>query len=196
MEVVGKIWFIPGADQHEAVKLLWDFFKMSRLPFPSDKANAIRVTTYDPGNPKQTIFPLRSGQSTDFKIPEFAIHEDEAWDVGNLGVEIGPIEKVGNTVVDDFNQLVIDVFNMATGNLLQEGNILTWNVWFIAPELVDITKWRTHAERWRDSIDTDHGSPDGPGTSAKYFDGSFFKPGENLIDMEKEKNEVFIKKHL
>lgn len=196
MSVVGKVWFSPNAHQKESVKLIWDFFKHSKLPFPSSKANAIIVNTYKPGSPDQVLFPLRSGETTDFKIPEFAKHTQEAWDVANLGVQIGEITKTGHTVVDDFNQLVMDVFNLGSGNMLQSGNILTWDVWFTPPALVDKEEWRTHAERWRDSIDVDHCSPDGPSKPAKYFDGTEFKPLENLIDLEKEKIEHFLKKHL
>lgn len=196
MEVVGKIWFSPSAHQKESVKLIWDFFKLTRLPFPFNKANAIRVTTHKPGEPQQPIFPLRLGETTEFKVPDFARHESEAWDVANLVVEIGPITKVNHPVVDEFNALVMDIFNLGSGNMLQAGNVLTWDVWFTAPELVNIEEWRTHAQRWRDSIDTDHGSPDGPGTPAKYFDGTPFKPLENIVDVEREKIEHFIKKHL
>lgn len=196
MEVVGKIWFSPSAHQKEYVKLIWDCFKDSKLPFPFSKANAIRVTTHNPGDPKQPIFPLRIGETTDFDVPEFAKHKSEAWDVANLGVQIGPITKVDNPIVDEFNELVMDIFNLGSGNMLQNGNILTWDVWFTSPELVDQEEWRTHAERWRDSIDADHGSPDGPGTAAKYFDGTPFKPLENIEDLEREKIESFIKKHL
>lgn len=196
MEVVGKIWFSPSAHQKEYVKLLWDFFKKVNLPFPFDKANAIRVTTHKPGDPKQPIFPLRLGETTQFDVPDFARHNDEAWDVVNLGVEIGPIAKVNHELVDEFNQLVMDVFNLGSGNMLQAGNVLTWDVWFTPPELVNVEEWRTHAERWRDSIDADHGSPDGEGTVARYFDGTPFKPIENMLDMELEKIKGFIKKHI
>ncbi|MCL6417708.1 hypothetical protein MIB92_18760 [Aestuariirhabdus sp. Z084] len=196
MSVVGKVWFSPSACQSELVKLIWDYFKDNKLPFPFNKANAIRVTTFSPGKPDQPIFNLRSGESTDFPIPEFAKHYDEAWDVSNLGVEIGPIEKVDHPLVDDFNQLIMDVFNLGSGNMLQPSNVLTWNVWFKPPVLVNTDEWRTHAERWRDSIDAGHGSPDGPGTAARYFDGTPFKPLENILDIEVEKIEEFFKKHL
>lgn len=196
MSVVGKVWFSPNAHQKESVKLIWDFFKHSKLPFPSSKANAIIVNTHKPGSPDQILFPLRSGETTDFKVPAFAKHTEEAWDVANLGVQIGEITKTGHAAVDDLNQLVMDVFNLGSGNMLQNGNILTWDVWFTPPALVDQEEWRTHAQRWRDSIDVDHCSPDGPSKPARYFDGTEFKPLENLVDIEKEKIEHFLKKHL
>lgn len=195
MTVVGKIWFSPSAHQKPLVKLLWNMFKECNLPFPSSKANAIQVTTHKPGNPYEAIFPVRSGTTTLFTNPSFAKHP-EAWGVGNVEVEIGPIESTGNPTVDKFNELVLDIFNLASGNMLQNGNVLSWNVWFVEPALVDKDEWRTHAERWRESIDTDHGSPDGPGTPARYFDGSLFKPLENGLEMEIEKIYEFLRKHL
>ena len=196
MSVVGKIWFSPSAHQKEKVKLIWDLFKDSKLPFPFEKSRAIRVSTHKPGNPQEPIFPLRKGETTNFDIPSFAKHTEEAWGVANLGVEIGPIIKVNNPMVDEFNELVMDIFNLGSGNMLQKSNVLTWDVWFTPPELVNIVEWRTHAERWRDSIDVDHKSPDGEGTTARYFDGTPFSPIENIEEIELEKIERFIKKHL
>lgn len=119
---------------------------------------------------------MRSGVSKDFPNPDFALHADEAWAVANVAVEIGPILKHGIPLVDDFNQLVMDVFNLASGHLLTPGNVLTWNVWVDAPTLVDQAEWAAHAEYWRKSIDTGHGSPDGEGTSPRYFNGEPFEP--------------------
>jgi hypothetical protein len=195
MTVEGKIWFSPSAHQSPMVKLLWTLFAGNRLPFPADKANAIRVTTHKYKDSLQPVFPVRTGQTTLFKSPGFAEHP-EAWAVGNVEVEIGPIEKSGHEVVDDFNQLVMDVFNLASGNLLLPGNLLSWNVWFTAPELVDKQEWRDHAEKWRKSIDADHGSPDGPGTAARYFDGTPFKPVDAVIQKEIDKIIEYLKEHL
>lgn len=196
MTVEGKIWFSPSALENWRVKLFWAFFNRLNLSFPSDKAKAIRVTTHNPGSPDQPIFPLRKGVTTLFNSPDFAQHTEEAWTVGNLEVEIGPIKKTGKAVVDDFNELVMEVFNFASGNMLQSGNILTWNVWFTEPELVDKVEWSTHAERWRESIDADHGSPDGNGTVAKYIDGSPFKPIEQLVWQEIKKILAYLLKRL
>lgn len=184
MTVEGKIWFSPSALQSAKVKLLWALFDTLGYKFPSDKSKAICVTTFKPGHPDQPVFPLTYGETTAFPIPEFARHQAEAWGVGHLGVEIGHIKKTGSTVADDFNTLVMDVFNLASGNMLKAGNVLTWNVWFTAPAWVDKVEWATHAERWRHSIEADHGSPDGDGTTAKYFDGTPFKPLKSIIAHE------------
>lgn len=195
MTVEGKIWFSPSAHEHPMVKLLWTLFADNGLPFPADKANAIRVTTHKDKNPLQPIFPVRSGETDLFESPDFARHP-EAWDVANVEVEIGPIVKTGDAVVDDFNQLVMDAFNLASGNMLAPGNLLSWNVWFTEPALVDQQEWRDHAEKWRQSIDADHGSPDGPGTAARYFDGSPFEPVEGLVQEEVDKILAWLKTHL
>jgi len=195
MTVEGKIWFSPSAMQGPIVRLLWKLFADNELPFPAAKKHAIRVTTHLRGKPTEPIFPVRTGQATLFASPDFALHP-EAWAVGNVEVEIGPIVAIGNRTVDDFNQLVMDVFNLASGNLLLPGNLLTWNVWFTEPALVDQHEWQEHAEKWRESIDADHGSPDGPGTSARYFDGRRFEPAEALISEEITKIINYLKEHL
>ncbi|RBW55850.1 hypothetical protein DS884_16000 [Tenacibaculum sp. E3R01] len=189
MGVVGKIWFSPGAKQNFIVKQLWDHFEKSYLPFPSKKSQAIVVFTSIVGNPEQPIFPLSKGQSTGFPIPDFAKHEEEAWTVGNLNVQIGAIKKTGYPVVDEFNKFIMDIFNLGSGNMLQKDNILTWNVWFTPPELVDQDEWASHARKWRESIDADHGSPEGPGTIARYYDGTPFKVGLNTLKKDVE-NEI------
>jgi hypothetical protein len=195
MTVVGKIWFSPSAQQSPMVKLLWALFADNGLPFPADKANAIRVTTHAYQNSAQPTFPVRTGETTLFESPGFAQHP-EAWAVGNVEVQIGPIVTTGNEVVDDFNQLVMDVFNLASGNLLLPDNLLSWNVWFTEPALVDRQEWRDHAEKWRQSIDADHGSPDGPGTAPRYFDGSPFQLEDAVIEEEIDKIIDYLRKHL
>lgn len=196
MSVVGKIWFSPSARENKFVKKIMKDFNKHNLPFPSTKANAIVIRTFKPGYPDQIIFPLNSDLSTDFPIPNFARHEEISWTKGHLGVEIGAIEKTGIQKVDDFNQMVLDIFNLAAGNMLKEGNVLTWNVWFTAPELVDQQEWAEHAEKWRLSINSDHGSPDGPGTVPRYLDGTPFKPLKELAEEELPKILAFLEKHL
>lgn len=195
MTVEGKIWFSPSAHENSIVKWFWSLFSSSGLPFPSDKDNAIRVTTLNKRDPLQPTFPVRTGETQLFKSPDFAKHP-QAWAVGNLDVEIGPIVKTGIVVVDDFNALVMDMFNLSSGNLLLSGNLLSWNVWFEAPALVDKQEWRDHAEKWRKSIDADHGSPCGEGTPARYFDGTPFRPVDALIEHEVNKIKAFLVKHL
>lgn len=186
MGVVGKVWFSPGSEQNFIVKQLWKHFENSYLPFPSKKSQAIVVFTNLVGDSEQPIFPLSKGQSTGFPIPDFAKHEDEAWSVGNLNVQIGSIKKTGYPLVDKFNQFIMDVFNLGSGNMLQKDNILTWNVWFTPPSLVDQDEWASHARKWRESIDANHGSPDGPGTIARYYDGKPFEVDLNAIKEEEE----------
>ena len=195
MGVVGKIWFSPSARQKPLVKILWQHFQENHLDFPLDKAHAIVIKTSLPGDPEQPIFPLTKGSTTAFPIPDFAKHEEISWSVGHLGVQIGAVEKTGDTKVDDFNQLVVDIFNIGAGNMLKDGGILTWNVWFTAPELVNTEEWQHHADYWRASIDTDHGSPEGPGTVARHFDGTPFEPIKELLKDELPKVIHFAEKY-
>ena len=81
------------------------------LKFPVNKDNAIVVKTFLPGNPDQPLFPLRRGLTTEFEIPNFANHAGIAWSAAHLGVQIGKVVKTGNDKVDEFNQMIVDVFN-------------------------------------------------------------------------------------
>ena len=193
MTVEGQIWFSPN--QGIIGQLIWALMEKSHHKFPLTKAQAIKVSTHKPGNPEQPIFPVRKGEATGFKSPDFARHEDEAWTVGNVEVEIGPIQETDDEVVNRFNHLVMNIFNVASGNMLSPGNVLSWNVWFSEPKLVNQEAWRTHAERWRKSIDTHHGSPHGAGTIPRYFDGTPFSAFK--AELQQSKNELmeFVKTH-
>ena len=194
MTVEGKIWFSPSAKGSPTVRLLWTMFERNGLPFPMDKAHAIRIATSHTADPAQPIFPVRDGPAEGFQSPAFAQHP-EAWALANVEVQIGPIVPSGAAIVDDFNQLVLDAFNLASGNLLQLGNVLSWNVWFEPPQLVDRTECREHAEKWRESIDADHGSPDGPGTVPRYSDGTPFQPVDAVVEAELDKIIAWLKAH-
>ena len=178
-----RVWFTPFAlKQHPIAALLWKIFRDSGFPFPDKKANAITLNLWNSDDTTNHVLPGRSGETTRFKSPSFAKHwKDRAWAVANLEVLIGTINTTGNQIVDGFNQLVMDAFNVASGNLLAHGNILTWNVWFDQPALVDQKEWQEHAEYWRESIDADHGAPTGPGTLPKYFDGTLFSAAAQAI---------------
>jgi hypothetical protein len=195
MTVAGAIWFSSSLHKSSIGSDLLSLIERAGYPVPADKAHAIIVTTHLPGSPAQPVFPVLRGETTLFASPDFAKHP-EAWTTANLAVEIGPINSTGNSDVDYFNALVMKLFNLISGNMLQNGNVLSWNIWFTEPGLVDREEWRTHAERWRKSIDEDHGSPDGPGTVARYFDGTPFCPTQNFIDQVLEEIREFISSHL
>lgn len=196
MTVTGKIWFGPVAKTKRLYKLLEFIFAHEGLPFPLDKANAIQVNLHRVGDPHEPIICVRSGINTDFPNPGFATHEKEAWAVANVAVEIGPILQRGHPMVDDFNALIMAIFNLASGNLLSPGNVLTWNVWLNAPTIVDQAEWQNHAEVWRHSIDTGHGSPDGPGTRPRYYDETEFQPVDAVLQKEWDLLKAWVKKHV
>ena len=185
LTVKPAIWFTPSTHQNFLVAAAWRHFSGENLPFPSTKDQAIRIHTSAVGGAEGSFFTLRKGQTDKFKSPEFAQHwKDGAWGVANLAVEIGAIQLTGNKKVDHFNQLLLDIFNQASGNMLQKDNVLTWDVWFDTPDLVDQTEWSEHAEKWRHSIDVDHGkSPTGGvSTPARFFDGTEFKPSVSKLE--------------
>lgn len=198
MTVDPKIWFSPDAVQSPLGKFIWDSFRLLAVawPFPDSKQHAIQLNTYAPGCPDQPIFPLLKGTATDFQSPSFTDHSSEAWSVGNLEVEIGTPKPTTSKFVDDFNALVMKAFNVASGNMLEPGNTLAWNVWFVEPELVDKDEWTNHAEIWRKSIDVDHRAPTGSGTIARFYDGTPFTVKDALIEEAVQDIVKFITGHL
>ncbi len=205
MVVKPRIWFSPDANQSAYGKLLWGAFELLNIfhHLPINKDQAIIVHTHrtekmDHVEDPEVIFvrdKLYTPKALDH-LPSFTLHNHEAWNYANLEVGIRDIAKTGDPIVDEFNQLVMDLFNVGSGNLLQNGSVLTWNVWVDAPTKVNQTEWRNHAQYWRRSIDVDHCSPDGNGSKVRYADGQEFSVAEELITEALDAIWQFIKKHI
>lgn len=199
MSVEATIWFSPSAMQKPWVSRLYNLMKGTNL-FPMSKEKAIKVDTHRVGHPEDPIFDLRKGMSDQYEVPEEHQHHDKAWGVGNLDVEIGPVRETNNMIANGFNRLVIRLFNLYAGNMLQRGNTLSWNVWFTAPQTVDKVEWSDHAKKWRDAIQADHAvnyqlaldtaknlplataSPSSLNSFIKLADGSVYNPIHKLLD--------------
>jgi len=182
-----KIWFSPDTIQNNTlVMLLWQLFKGLRIPFPSSKANAIKLNGYGVDQQDQPVksgvLNIQNGLDPNYPVPPYALHKEP--DIYNqkaavwvyLAVEIGEVISSGNEIADWFNALVMDIFNLASGNLLQYQNVLSWNVWALAPEEVYTSEWQSHADYWRFSLDVNHRSPEGNGRNPQYFNGTPFNP--------------------
>lgn len=184
-----KIWFSPDTVQNNVlVKLLWKLFGMVGIPFPDSKVNAIRLTAYgvdkqdQPLQPQSRELDIQNELDPNYHVPPFAMHnqpdiygEVAACSV-HLAVEIGQVIPTGNELADWFNALVMDIFNLASGNLLRYQNVLSWNVWTLEPEQVFTPEWEQHAEYWRFSLDVNHRSPEGNGRNPQYYNGEPFIP--------------------
>lgn len=205
MVVKPKIWFSPDANESAYGKLFWGAFKLLRLlhHLPICKDQAIKVNTHRTEKMQHVEDPevifvrdkLYTPKALDH-LPSFTLHNNQAWNYANLEVGIGDIVTTGDTFVDKFNQLVMDLFNVGSGNLLQQGGVLAWNVWVDAPTKVNQTEWSNHAQYWRTSIDVDHCSPDGNGSKVLYADGSEFSVAEELITEALDAIWKFIKNHI
>jgi hypothetical protein len=193
-----KIWFSPSAHQSPIGELLWSVFKLNHLGyhFPSEKDKAIRLNTHKTTQEKTTTISIRDGLYLDGDIPSFANHTVESWNHANVEVEIGNIDTSTHKIVTEFNELVMKAFNAFSGNMLQKGNVLAWNVWFDAPTKVDQEEWRNHADFWRRSIDVDHCSPDGEGSIARFANGKPFIATKELENEIIEEFKAFAKKHI
>ena len=78
-----------------------------------------------------------------------------------LAVQIGDVMKnegvsdENKEMVDDFNQMLVNVYNTNCGNMLRQKNVLSWNIFTKEPTIVHTTEWRDHAEEWRHEINQD-----------------------------------------
>ncbi|TCP27850.1 hypothetical protein EV195_1019 [Tenacibaculum skagerrakense] len=205
MVVRPKIWFSKDANQSAYGKLFWGAFellnKLHHLPISKDQAIILhthRTEKMEHVEDPEVIFvrdKLYTPKALD-KLPSFTLHNNKAWNYANLEVGIGDIAKTGDEFVDSFNQLVMNLFNIGSGNLLQPESVLAWNVWVDAPTKVNQTEWRNHAQYWRTSIDVDHCSPDGNGSKVRYADGTEFSAAEELIKEALQAIWDFVKKHI
>ena len=104
MTVDGKVWFGPSMHRSSLGAELLALIEDAGYPVPADKAHAIIVKTHAP--PKNQINPSsRFGDTklSDLKALDFARHHLQAWAVGNVEVEIGPIQQTRNSEIDAFN---------------------------------------------------------------------------------------------
>ncbi len=205
MVVKPKIWFSKDAQQSAYGKLFWGAFEVLNLlhHLPISKDQAIRVHTHRTEIMKNVKDPevifvrdkLYTPKALDH-LPSFTLHNSEAWNYANLEVGIGDIATKNDEFVNKFNHLVMDLFNIGSGNLLKKGGVLAWNVWVDAPTKVNQKEWRNHAQYWRDSIDVDHCSPDGNGSKVRYANGTEFSVEQELIQEALDAIWKFIKSHI
>ena len=192
LTVVAKIWFSQTAKKHSKLSK-WAAHKLADTKLPFSKETAITISTCNKDDTTCTFFSLRKGETEEFITPAFARHCGISHGVGHLSAQIGEMNKTGSEIADNFNLIVLDIFNALSGNMLKKDNVLTWNVWFSAPEAVDQDEWNAHAELWRHSIQAEHGSPGGRGTSPRFEDGTKFNAKEDFIKKEFKKLSKLLK---
>jgi len=199
--VMGQIWF-TGDNNDNPFFIAVANYMDKHLEFPFTKSKSVRVLTNEINNPRQPLFRNLDGMSKDYKHPAFSQHWDEAYTVSTLAVEIGEVaSNPGESeITKDFNQLIVDVFNLGAGNMLMNKNVLSWDIWLSGPETVKPAEWREHAQKWRESMDVNHRDPIGIADSSQTFkyDGSpvpspWLDPA--IIDYEANLFQQFFKKH-
>lgn len=205
--VVGKIWFSAYGNP-PFVNWLFQHYQDSNIPLPLSKEFCVDILTSNFEN-TTPYFPLNVGETTRFRIPEFARHTNEATPksdkdgekraharcagVGNLDARSGdmrlwtlddprlqklkkPATQESIDIANNFNRHLVEIFNIASGNMLAPGNVLSWNVWFEEPTVVDRDEWQNHAEVWRDSLAVSHLFPEGPETKQHFYNGQVYRP--------------------
>jgi len=181
MGVIGQIWFSGDPTKNKNLMALKNFMYNKLVDFPLQKSDSIRVRTNEKGNPRQPVFRIKNGIDQTYLNPSFAEPWDEAFTAVNIAVQIGDVMKNEGVsdehteIVDDFNQMIMDVFNANMGNMLKQKNVLSWNIFTKEPTIVNTTEWRDHAEEWRLSLEKNHTDPAGirSKTADRYFDGTY-----------------------
>ncbi|MFK7750635.1 MAG: hypothetical protein AB8B65_19750 [Kordia sp.] len=205
MIIKPKIWFSRDANQSALGKIIWGAFELANIfhHLPVSKDQAIKLDTSStikmPGVDNPEVIFVRDKLYTPNgldNLPAFTLHNNVAWNYANVEVVIGEVVKTGDDFVDEFNQLVMNLFNLGSGNLLEVDSTLAWNVWVDAPTKVNQTEWRNHADYWRRSIDVNHCSPDGNGSPVRYANGTEFSVEKELIDDALQAIWDFIKSHI
>ena len=175
----GNIWIEPS--NNAVVKEFATVFE-SLTNFPLSKENAIKIRAHAVGKPHEEFWSIKNGTDTNFYHPPFTTHWDEAFSVYNLEVEMGKQILTGNELVDDFNAMLLKLFNNMSGNLVSEGQRVAWNVWAAKPELVNTAEWKEHAALWFHSLTVLHEYPAGDPGVPRYADGTEFRPKFHVED--------------
>lgn len=186
MSVVVKLWFTPPTGNSvlsRAFRFLLGLLG-SFTELPLTKQKAIVVDVNDPGNPNEPLFRLGQGLDPAYNAPWFKVHwNDGAYATTWLAAQVGPVIHPSSTpqMIQDFNELIVALFNFKSGNMVKNGNTLSWNIWFQPPQLVNQTEWQEHAEFWRDSLNFNGTTPgDEADPNFYYFNGDVATPQTNL----------------
>lgn len=179
--IQGNIWIEPSDNDminelKKAVEMNLSKYGADAKNLPFSKANAIKMKAHAVGKPYEEFWPVQNGTDPTFYHPPFTQHWDESFSVYHLEVEMGKPISTGNPLLDDFNMMLIELFNLMSGNLVSEGQRVAWNVWTGDPEIVDTKEWEEHAEKWFHSLTVKHEYPEGDPGVARYADGTLFRP--------------------
>lgn len=81
--------------------------------------------------------------------------------------------------------------------MLQLDNVLSWNIWFESPEIVNQTEWQQHAEHWRDSFNDNPVEDLVKEEPFLNYDGTIVNPLTNLQNLVNQENLIltFIEDH-
>ncbi|KAK1740393.1 hypothetical protein QTG54_008488 [Skeletonema marinoi] len=115
--VVGKLWI--EADENPVVEFISNI--LDDMHFPFSKEHSAKVRAFQVGKPYEEFWPMTNGTDPAFYHPQFAQHWEEAFSVYNLEVEVGKQIMTGEKLVDDFNAMIIELFNSLSGNTFAPG---------------------------------------------------------------------------
>ena len=67
----------------------------------------------------------------------------------SIAAYVGEVKKTGNNNIDMFNNIIVDIINLGTGNRGSKGNLLRWDFYLTKPELVNKQEYMDHVEKFK-----------------------------------------------
>jgi len=130
--------------EEHLMKLFLDNYP-DKSDLPTSKANGIIVpygrTDKEGSNTTHTEF--RDNNNISPKL------HNEAYMVISLSAFVGKPNKTDDRKIDLVNQFLIDLSTVYTNNMFLPGQLLTWDLYLIKPEVVDKEEYMKHVEEMR-----------------------------------------------
>ena len=142
IKFIGKMWIddFSKENPHGIIKYITENYK-GNLPF--SKKHAIQIS--GDGNKELTDPNIKLQDMNDI-IPN--LHPESYIVIGFKELFIGPIKNTENKFID---QMIVDLASIYQGNMFQNGNIMSWQVYCTKPELVDMNEYLSHVKELKDS---------------------------------------------
>tara|TARA_Y100000768_G_scaffold365501_1_gene326846 strand:- start:9823 stop:10974 length:1152 start_codon:yes stop_codon:yes gene_type:complete len=149
-KIVIQLWIDDYSNKNQSglIKYITDNYK-GNLPF--NKKNAIRIKCYAD---KENTNELIKFQDMNDIIPN--LHPDANMIVGMEGVRVGKVENNKNYYIDN---LIIELASIQSSNFIVPNNIISWQVYFTHPELVNMNEYLKHVKELKHSIELTTNNP-------------------------------------
>jgi len=145
---MGQVWIDDYSNESDLIKYITKNYK-GNLPF--SKKNSIKISGF---NNKELTDPLIELQDMNDIIPN--LHPEAYIVIGFKNLYIGPIINTKDKYIDN---LIMDIANISSNNMLVKNNIMSWQVYGTPPELVNMDEYLKHVKELKHSIELPKNNP-------------------------------------